>query len=802
MKSHAFNRTTLVLRKDLLEEGLHDFDFVCSPEGIEEIRRIINSEVVKKKALTFSTAVTINFVKYGLDGEITEKASPCFLSKPHYVNNVSNYNIKEILQGSVLEVQRRYDDFVSSGSGWTLQSFKWFDLHISQTNDLRGGCNNIFLKDTTNVTSRRGGLLSINNKDNQCLLYCIAAAFTCKKKLSISQRTDASYYIDFVNLIRVSDSRNTIKFPIALSNISELERINRSGVNAVPFRVNVFREEPISKKLHLIRSSSYDDGKVINVLLTEFEDEESEYSHYVLIDGKSFFRKRYISSKNAAISYAHTIFCSKCFEHFRSKTQLESHEKVCGKTDHIRVFPNDGERIEYKNYEFNFKRIFTGYADFESVLENTHNSLECSKCGVSCVEDNEESECTHSFTIHTKIHRAICVCFVIVDRYGSLVHEFSYTGDDVVVQFINNVLECEELLIKTTKFNKYMIFTKENRADFEKANVCFICNNNRGMKGRKEHPFCESDPKVRDHDHVNGLYLGAAHKTCNLNKRREKPFLSVFLHNFSGYDSHLILPALTKNLLPNVENVSVIPKSIEKFMAIKINQRITFLDSMSFLTSGLDTLFETVNTSCSYNIIKQSNLMCDFINNEKVLKIDADNRLKYLIRKGSFPYEFAKSLSDYSLPNLVPKEAFYNSITRTHITEEKYKLAKEIWNVFDMKCMRDYMEIYCMCDTLLLAEVFEAFRYESLNNFEIDPTHFISLPGFAYSAFLKVTGVSLDYISDPEIFDMLSSNLRGGHSFCSQRYEESTLFKNGLPCEGNQATCVDQHLIYIDANNL
>ena len=73
-----------------------------------------------------------------------------------------------------------------------------------------------------------------------------------------------------------------------------------------------------------------------------------------------------------------------------------------------------------------------------------------------------------------------------------------------------------------------MIFTKENRADFEKANVCFICNNNRGMKGRKEHPFCESDPKVRDHDYVNGLYLGAAHKTCNLNKRREKPFLSVF----------------------------------------------------------------------------------------------------------------------------------------------------------------------------------------------------------------------------------------------------------------------------------
>ena len=80
----------------------------------------------------------------------------------------------------------------------------------------------------------------------------------------------------------------------------------------------------------------------------------------------------------------------------------------------------------------------------------------------------------------------MCVCLAIVDRYGSLVHEFSYTGDDVVVQFINNVLECEELLIKTTKFNKYMIFTKENRDDFEKASVYFICNNNRGIKGKQE----------------------------------------------------------------------------------------------------------------------------------------------------------------------------------------------------------------------------------------------------------------------------------------------------------------------------
>ena len=161
----------------------------------------------------------------------------------------------------------------------------------------------------------------------------------------------------------------------------------------------------------------------------------------------------------------------------------------------LKLFPCGDKRIEYKNHENNFKRIFTGYAELESVLEDTHNDLGCSDCISSFGEDGRESECTHSFTIQTKRHRAICVCFIIVDRYGSLVHEFSYTGDDVVVKFMENVLQYGQLLINTTKFNKYMIFTKENRDEFEKASVCFICNNNIVIKGKQEFFLVNPTPK-------------------------------------------------------------------------------------------------------------------------------------------------------------------------------------------------------------------------------------------------------------------------------------------------------------------
>ncbi len=387
-----------------------------------------------------------------------------------------------------------------------------------------------------------------------------------------------------------------------------------------------------------------------------------------------------------------------------------------------------------------------------------------------------------------------------------MVHEFIYSGKDVVVQFIKNVLKCEDVLVNTTKFNKYMIFTEEDKQCYENAKVCHICNNKRRSKDTSENPFTAVDPKVRDHDHLTGKFLGAAHNTCNLNKRREKPFLSIFMHNFSGYDSHLILPYLTKKLLPQVESVSVIPKSGEKFMAIKINQQITFLDSMNFLSGSLDSLNECIKQSCKYKIVEQSFLMCEKRNDSKnELRYDAPKRLRYLLTKGSFPYEWAKTVDDYSLPYLVPKSEFYNSISRSNISDEKYQIAEEIWKVFEMKNMRDYMETYCMCDTLILAEVFEAFRNESMTNFSMDPSHFISLPGFAYNAFLKQTEVNLEYITDPEIFEMLSSHLRGGHSFCSQRYEESSMFQNLLM--GKSKTFVNDvkkltHLIYIDANNL
>ena len=55
-------------------------------------------------------------------------------------------------------------------------------------------------------------------------------------------------------------------------------------------------------------------------------------------------------------------------------------------------------------------------------------------------------------------------------------------------------------------------------------------------------------------------------------------------------------------------------------------------------------------------------------------------------------------------------------------------------------------------DTLLLADVFENSRNTCIRIYEVDPAHFLSLPGLAWQACLKKTNIKLELLND---YDML-----------------------------------------------
>ena len=55
--------------------------------------------------------------------------------------------------------------------------------------------------------------------------------------------------------------------------------------------------------------------------------------------------------------------------------------------------------------------------------------------------------------------------------------------------------------------------------------------------------------------------------------------------------------------------------------------------------------------------------------------------------------------------------------------------------------MKDYHDLYLKCGVLLLADVFEKCRNNSLKNYGLYPSHYLSAAGLSWNALLKMTKI-------------------------------------------------------------
>ena len=112
--------------------------------------------------------------------------------------------------------------------------------------------------------------------------------------------------------------------------------------------------------------------------------------------------------------------------------------------------------------------------------------------------------------------------------------------------------------------------------------------------------------------------------------------------------------------------------------------------------------------------------------------------------------------------------------------------------------MQQYHNLYLHLDVPLLADVFEHFRKTCILDYELDPAHNYSLPGFTFDACLKFTEQKLDLFTDSEKFLFIENSIRGGISVVSHRHAKAN---NPLvpDCDHNSP---HSYLTYLDANNL
>ena len=76
------------------------------------------------------------------------------------------------------------------------------------------------------------------------------------------------------------------------------------------------------------------------------------------------------------------------------------------------------------------------------------------------------------------------------------------------------------------------------------------------------------------------------------------------------------------------------------------------------------------------------------------------NRFVLSLQKGVFPYEYMDSWGKFNETALPPKKSFYSNLNLENISDEDYINAQKIWDVFQIKNLGEYHDLYVQSDTL------------------------------------------------------------------------------------------------------
>ena len=148
-----------------------------------------------------------------------------------------------------------------------------------------------------------------------------------------------------------------------------------------------------------------------------------------------------------------------------------------------------------------------------------------------------------------------------------------------------------------------------------------------------------------------------------------------------------------------------------------------------------------------------------------------------------------------SLPD---KESFYSSLHMENIDDIDYRHGNNVFKIFKLKNLGEYHDLNVQSDTLLLADVLENFRNMCIKVYELDPVHFLSLPGLAWQACLKKTNVKLELLTDYDMLLMVEEGIRGGICHSIHRYAKA----NNKYMKNYNKHKESSYTQYLDASNL
>ena len=154
-------------------------------------------------------------------------------------------------------------------------------------------------------------------------------------------------------------------------------------------------------------------------------------------------------------------------------------------------------------------------------------------------------------------------------------------------------------------------------------------------------------------------------------------------------------------------------------------------------------------------------------------------------------------LKETSLP---PINEFYSSLTDSNTTTSNYQHAQDVWDKTNCSNLKDYVNVYLNLDVALLADIYLQWRSVLLELFDLDCLYFLTLSPYAIEAMYYKCGVKLDSISDPNLYHMINSNIRGGLCSVDKRHvvANNVHTNPNFDCQSTESN----YLLYIGFNSL
>ena len=122
--------------------------------------------------------------------------------------------------------------------------------------------------------------------------------------------------------------------------------------------------------------------------------------------------------------------------------------------------------------------------------------------------------------------------------------------------------------------------------------------------------------------------------------------------------------------------------------------------------------------------------------------------VKLLELKRVFCYDYLNSLARLYKLALPP-------LNNVEYSQADYAHTQHVWENFQCQSLKEYMELYLLSDICLLADVFQAFRNNYLDEYQLDPAYFVSAQQLAWNALLKHIDRPIPLITDPEMYRLI-----------------------------------------------